>query len=597
MPYSKLKAERYQNVKGINQKKSYYETGDNEVIDLVNYSFQKPGAWTKRWGFTNAISGNTLTADRVNALWQDYSIGSDVVSYAATDSKLFRYDFTNSRYASMYTFTNSPVDVNYVEYLNMSFATTGEQFFKVGNAQAAYFGLDDPTVTGVTTAGAGNLTGSYNFQLAFMDAFGFIGPVSATLSISGLAGNSVRFLGITVDSGQTLYAPVNYVIYSDRVVDTSSNIFSVYYDSISNVGITLIWNGAISIGLTNALHSGIEFSAFSDVPDYLGVYNQRLFTLKSGSNLVRYSEPLNPQIIEDPFFYVVNEKYTATGMRFYNQSLLIFLQKGVFRLTGDGIDGNFNNQQITSEYGCISNKSIVVFENRCWFLDDVGIIEYNGANIGTISEPIDDYIKRINFDAVKKACSVHVQDRNEVWFCVPIDGATENNCVLVYDYYAGAWTTYKGFIPTAINQLYTSTTLGILTNEKVFFGSSGGSLYNFGASLPSDNGVATTLMFKTKYHNELGKSNTAQFRRFYLDIGAHSATQVFNISMYSNYSTGSIAMTRSFPIGMSLAANNQNRIDFGIPAKSLSFEVFRNSTTVADQVDGYTVEYRYQRNV
>ncbi len=37
MGYNKLKAEKYSNVGGINQKASQYVTGDNEFLDLENY--------------------------------------------------------------------------------------------------------------------------------------------------------------------------------------------------------------------------------------------------------------------------------------------------------------------------------------------------------------------------------------------------------------------------------------------------------------------------------------------------------------------------------------------------------------------------------
>lgn len=51
MPYEKLKDENYQNLGGINIKASDYTTGLEQVLDLRNYTFVRPGSWTSRLGY------------------------------------------------------------------------------------------------------------------------------------------------------------------------------------------------------------------------------------------------------------------------------------------------------------------------------------------------------------------------------------------------------------------------------------------------------------------------------------------------------------------------------------------------------------------
>jgi hypothetical protein len=54
----------------------------------------------------------------------------------------------------------------------------------------------------------------------------------------------------------------------------------------------------------------------------------------------------------------------------------------------------------------------------------------------------------------------------------------------------------------------------------------------------------------------------------------------------------SIVYSVTFPV-----SPFQNRIDFGIPAKSLSFEFIKQSATTIIKFHGFGVGGRYQRNV
>jgi len=50
--YPLLKVEQYLNLGGINTKASEYATGENQVLNLRNYSFERPGAWQSRPGYS-----------------------------------------------------------------------------------------------------------------------------------------------------------------------------------------------------------------------------------------------------------------------------------------------------------------------------------------------------------------------------------------------------------------------------------------------------------------------------------------------------------------------------------------------------------------
>lgn len=622
MPYQKLKSERYANVGGINQKKSHYVTGDNEVLDLWNYDFSEVGAWTKRWGSTSALAGSTLGAygnsHRINNMWQtqaEFTVTGSPATFVSTDYELIPYDTVFFRYdskASGYSgslltipgFSNTPVNVNQAVVGSFSFFSTGYtggQFFKNSNGyRVGYFGLPMVSVTSIATNGAGALTGDYNFALAYYDYLGNVGPISQTLAITGLVANSVKFLGITITGANTLFDPKGYVIYRNSVTGfATTELASVketdlIYSGGSFNGFSLSYDGSLSNAYTLDRIPNTN-PQYTRVPDFLEVYNSVLWLGFSSDNTVDYSVVEEPENIlpENNLGFTFN-KFKMTGLKFFNQSLMVFLQKGIFRVTGDN-SASVNSQQLTSEYGLVSHKATVVWNERLWFLDEHDIVEFDGSNFKTVTDPIIDYMKRMNLSAaLQRACAYHFTERQEVWFCIPIDGATDNNICLVYDYTVGAWTTFRGFIPTYLTDLYVDNDGDGFVEKRVHYGSHGATLNFFGPSLGLDAGSGITLSFTTKYHNELGKSKTAQFRRFYLDTGPHGGTYAFNMNAYANYSTSAISLTRTITLGATLF---QDRIDFGVPAKSLSFEVARGSTAVGDKVQGYTVEFRYQRDV
>ena len=188
--------------------------------------------------------------------------------------------------------------------------------------------------------------------------------------------------------------------------------------------------------------------------------------------------------------------------------------------------------------------------------------------------------------AIDNAVGIHFKRRNEVWFAIPVDGATLNNLVIVYDYFAEAWTTFSGFVPS-----YLSTIKGRLSDYTTVYGSYSGSIFNFGSSLPSDNGTAITLVASSLFYKNLGNTVEKQWRRLFMDTDIVSSGSTLTIDMIPDHGT-SIYATRYQALG-----TFQNRIDFGIPAKSLQFKFTYASATLPIRINGITPESRYQRNV
>jgi hypothetical protein len=155
---------------------------------------------------------------------------------------------------------------------------------------------------------------------------------------------------------------------------------------------------------------------------------------------------------------------------------------------------------------------------------------------------------------------------------------------MVYDYKANAWAKQSGYAPTILAEVQ-----GRNQQKTAFYGSYSGMVSWFGSSFTSDNGVGFTLTAKTRFLNDMGESTEKQFRRLYVNTDAPSSTQIFKVNCYQDYGT-------SIVLGTTLVNGQfQNRIDFGISAKAVSFEIIHLSTNSPLKIHGYTVESRLQR--
>lgn len=242
----------------------------------------------------------------------------------------------------------------------------------------------------------------------------------------------------------------------------------------------------------------------------------------------------------------------------------------------------------TDQYGVLSKRGACTWGNVFWFLDRKGIVEYNGANFQIVSTEVEDIFKRMNYDwAQSIAIMSHQKMRNEIWCCIPVDGATYNNIVVVYDYVSKAWTTYEGvnasaLIATALTMPFPQPTIG----------ASGGRVAQMGVSNFSDFGGVYTTGVRFPFVTNYGWSVQQVFRRLFIDtdpvIGQNRS---FTINLY-----GDMLNNASYSTVSTFGATFQYRTDFGMYCKSMSVEVFE-ATTFALKLNGYTVESRFQRNV
>ena len=142
---------------------------------------------------------------------------------------------------------------------------------------------------------------------------------------------------------------------------------------------------------------------------------------------------------------------------FTEDTLLIFLRKSIMRLGGvSGSLADTDLSVVTPELGCAARRTIVQVGNKVYFLSDNGVygLEYLDAyNLRglemPLSEAINPTISRINTEAIDKAVAQYTDNR--LYFAVPVDGARENNLILVYNLLNGGWESIDHVESTNFN--------------------------------------------------------------------------------------------------------------------------------------------------
>jgi hypothetical protein len=132
-----------------------------------------------------------------------------------------------------------------------------------------------------------------------------------------------------------------------------------------------------------------------------------------------------------------------------NTTIAAFKSNSIYvvgNLYGDGTDAILD--EVTRDYGAVSAKSTIAVGSDVWFLSSKkGICSLTVASHGKVSavqlpvsEHIQPIIDRINWNHASKVTAATYANR--VYYAVPLDGATENNAILVYDLLQQAWSGY-----------------------------------------------------------------------------------------------------------------------------------------------------------
>jgi hypothetical protein len=138
---------------------------------------------------------------------------------------------------------------------------------------------------------------------------------------------------------------------------------------------------------------------------------------------------------------------------FQDARLLVLYRKSVHLQVFDNTDLSISQAfEITRGFGCVARRTVANCGPYIVWLSDLGVVRMSVSEVielrntaAPLSDPIDDVIRRINWAYAGTAVSAFWNNR--YYLAVPLDSATENNTVLVYNFLNEAWEsvdTYPG---------------------------------------------------------------------------------------------------------------------------------------------------------
>lgn len=253
----------------------------------------------------------------------------------------------------------------------------------------------------------------------------------------------------TGDIVQVYASNLNELIIGDRyeivVIDSDSYKFNANVPDGNNFVVTLGGKQPVSGG----------FIHMPDPP--WGVYHEgRLIVPYRRSKTV--GDNIDELVFSDIFDTntydpIINQLRFGSGSAdriigvspFISDRLLVFCQNSVHVV--NGISGDLEDLtkfEVTREVGCVARRSIVPVGNQVLWLSQQGIysVSYGAelnlmSNSVPLSEPIEPWIRLINWDNAHKAVGAYHDNR--YFLAVPMGTSTTNNVILVYNFLNQGW--------------------------------------------------------------------------------------------------------------------------------------------------------------
>ena len=329
----------------------------------------------------------------------------------------------------------------------------------------------------------------------------------------------------------------------------------------------------------------------TNTPKYIEQNQNSMFMAGFSNNPsgIWFSELGQPEVIEPESNFEVrtNDGDRIYSIKTYNNQVIVMKQNSFHKILGDSPE-TFQLVELSGEYGCISDKTVLEYKEKLCWLDQKGILEFNGAGWDIISTPVEDVFRRMNLSAAKeKAVGVHQLYRNQLWWGIPVDGSTKNNLTVVYDYLVGAWTYFDGFNPSSF-----ALVQGALTKPTAWRGDYSGMIYYHGESFFGDNGQGITCLM-TPHWDKNKENETWIWRRFFLDVATVTGlTGTITGRLFRDYDQSSVQAT----FAMTQDAF-QSRAEVGVMAKAVTGEFAHFSASLPLLINGYSWAKRFLRNV
>lgn len=175
---------------------------------------------------------------------------------------------------------------------------------------------------------------------------------------------------------------------------------------------------------------------------------------------------------------------------FISDRLLVFCENSVHVV--NGISGELEDLtkfEVTREVGCVARRSIVPIGNQVLWLSQQGIysVSYGAelnlmSNSVPLSEPIEPWIRLINWDYADKAVGAYFNNR--YYLSVPMGTSTSNNVILVYNFLNNGWESIDT-LPDSF-ELENMITVKFNGKQELFVTNEAGGVHRYEVNLGGD---------------------------------------------------------------------------------------------------------------
>lgn len=633
----------YDMLGGVNQKASEYAVGRAQFLDIRNMDFDVPNALQKRPGSTQAVLSGT--SGPISSLFEFIKLDGTSFVVAGSDTAMFylavnQYtlldaNWNNGQPTDMLTFVNKlwmANGQNYKSWDGSTLRAVGMPCPKTAPTMLVNFGGGATTwfLAGVTAGVNYGVNPLMIFAYSYVRGDGYYGPVDyyvrslvTTTAIGNANGDNIFSPSFPVSIGRFtapanataialfvgLYTGAPPLAYYDPAQDTylpgtradtqAQNLEGKFYlytllpSSATSATIVIpSWAQFMQTATPLENLSVMNFCWFETfTPKYVEV-NQNVMFMAGFSNTpsdVWYSDLAQPERLQADFSFEVrtNDGDRVMATKAYNNQVVVLKENSFHKIIGDNPD-NFQLVELSQQFGCLSNKTVIEFKEDLVWLDIRGIVRFNGASWDLISTPVEDVFRRMNVSVAKeKACAVHYKYRNQIWFGIPLDNSTVNNLIVVWDYLIDAWTFFEGFnlSSAAYVKAYNS-------RQTAWRGDYSGLIHYHGEVFYGDNGAGISCTATP--HWDKGKENETWIqRRLFLDVAtATGLTGQITGKVFSNYDTATVRATYAM-----YQNAFQSRAEMGVVGKAFTTQWAHYSASLPLLVNGFSWAKRFLRNV
>ncbi len=512
---------------GLNNKYEPQIIADNEAQAARNVVFDALGGVETRQGITlvNTAAVNSNACDGLfTARWN--SGNQSMIAFFGSDMFVLSGTTFQTVPSAQGVFTTGTTKYNQMYQNVMFFGHGGTPYKYDANGGFYRHGIETPSspADGGTRTSGGNLIGSYNYKVSYVNTQvveGNVGTPSATL-VASAGGEQMLLTGIPVP-------PASYGVNSKYLYRNFANSGAngVYYF------LTEIPASATTY-TDNIASSALGSEAPTDngkPPNYSVVkeHQERLFFLDpQNPQYLFYSELGNPYTVKSINFMKIadGDGEKNVGLAIQSNGIIVLKEDSIWAIEMPDTDpASWRKKRTDAKYGCASHNSLVEFENLIMFLGQqhskiTGFL----AILGTSVSPQDSTVTNVSLDATVLTNTAIISDSksdriepdvflfqnslkskafaiefdNKIWCAVCYGtGATENNRIYQFDFMrrdkarsSGSWIPFTGINANAMTVYQGNLYLGSsLADGKVHQANNG--MYN-------DNGSAIDSYFQTK---------------------------------------------------------------------------------------------------